>query len=484
MRSDSDDGNSEMARLGTVPLRSLTKALNERTTTSEALTRHAISARDVAAPVLDAYTHFAPETALSMARAADAAFARGETHGRLQGIPVSIKDLFALDGMPFFAGSPRELPASLGVQGPLVSRMRAQQAVFMGKTHTSELGFGVCGHNIHWGTPRNPWDAEKIRPAGGSSSGAAVSIVEGSALVALGSDTGGSAREPANMTGIVGVKITHGRWSGAGLVPPGPSLHGPGLLARTAEDAAFAFSAIDPAIDPREFDLLCESSELSQLRIGILDDDFWGECEPGIAEACKASLDELARAGAKLSSCSLAEASDLRRVAPDWDFGISGVELYEFIASELPEWWETLHPGARLQIESCRSLSAVEYLRRLRLLAAARRSAMSRLEAFDVVVCPTSPLSPPLLDELFEPERYRQINRLAVCNMCVANLLDLCALTMPVALGPTRLPIGIQLIAGHGRDDRMLAAAVAFERVLGTGHERLGSPPLLANLRN
>jgi aspartyl-tRNA(Asn)/glutamyl-tRNA(Gln) amidotransferase subunit A len=169
-------------------------------------------------------------------------------------------------------------------------------------------------------------------------------------------------------------------------------------------------------------------------------------------------------------------------VTLDWDFGISGVELYEFLASELPDWWETLHPGARRQIETCRSLSAVEYLRRLRLLGAARRSVRSRLEAFDVVICPTSPLSPPLLDELFEPERYREINRLAVRNMCVANLLDLCALTMPVALGPTRLPIGIQLMAGHGRDDRLLAAAVALERVLGTGRERLGVPPLLANL--
>jgi aspartyl-tRNA(Asn)/glutamyl-tRNA(Gln) amidotransferase subunit A len=482
MRSDTDGSNSEMAPLGTMPLRSLAKALNERATTSEALTRHAISRRDAAARVLDAYTYFAPGIALAMARAADAAFARGETHGRLQGIPVSIKDLFALDGMPFFAGSPRELPASLGMEGPVVSRMRAQRAVFMGKTHTSELGFGVCGHNIHWGTPRNPWDAERARPAGGSSSGAALSILEGSALVALGSDTGGSAREPANMTGIVGLKISHGRWSGAGLIPPGPSLHGPGLLARTVEDAAFAFSAIDTAIDPQEFDALCETSELSRLRIGVLDDSFWNECEPGIAEACKAALDELARAGAKLLSCTLPEAGDLRRVAPDWDFGISGAELYEFLASEIPEWWETLHPGARRQIDTCRSLSAVEYLRRLRLLAAARRSAMSRLEAFDVVVCPTSPLSPPLLDELFEPERYRRINRLAVRNMCVANLLDLCALTMPVALGPTRLPVGIQLMAAHGWDDRLLAAAVGLERVLGTGPDRLGTPPLVASL--
>jgi aspartyl-tRNA(Asn)/glutamyl-tRNA(Gln) amidotransferase subunit A len=467
------------AREPVPPLRTMARALRERTMTSETLTRDAISRREAAAPILDAYTHFAPEIALSMARAADQAFAHGEILGRLQGIPISIKDLFAVEGMPIFAGSPRPLPAPFNAEGPVVARMRAQRSVFMGKTHTSEMGFGVCGHNVHWGTPRNPWDAEHVRPAGGSSSGAAISILEGSAYAALGSDTGGSAREPANMTGIVGLKVTHGRWSGVGLVPPGPHLHGPGLLTRTVADAAFAFSAIDTVPNPQKLDELCATAEPSRLRIGVLDDYFWNECEPGIAESVRKALDELARVGAKLASCTLPEANDLSRVAPEWDFGISGVELYEFLASELPDWWETLHPGARGQIDLCRSLSAVEYLRRCRLLAALRRSAAARIEGFDVVVSPTSPLSVPLLDDLFEPERYREINRLAARNMCVANLLDMCALTMPVALGPTRLPIGMQLVARNGCDDRLLAAAVAFERVLGTGTDRLGVAPLL-----
>ncbi len=482
MTSVPGQANGKEMPLADMPLRSLAQALREGKVRAETLAQNAISRREAAAPVLDAYTHFAPDTALAMARSADEAFARRGELGRLQGIPVSIKDLFAVEGMPIFAGSPRALPPPFSAEGPIVARLRAQRTVFMGKTHTSEMGFGVCGHNIHWGTPRNPWDAEHLRPAGGSSSGAVLSVLEGSAHLALGSDTGGSAREPANMTGIVGLKLTHGRWSGAGLVPPGPSLHGPGLLARTVADAAFAFSAIDTIGKPQEFDELCSATEPSQLRIGVLDASFWDECEPGIAEAVKAALDEMARTGAKLAPCPLPEAGELRRVAPEWDFGISGVELYEFLMSELPDWWETLHPGARRQIEACRSLSAVDYLRRCRLLGVSRRSAAARVEAFDVVVCPTSPLSPPLTDELFEPERYRQINRLAVRNMCVANLLDMCALTMPVALGPTRLPIGMQLMAGHGRDDRLLAAATAFERVLGSGIERLGVAPLLAAL--
>jgi aspartyl-tRNA(Asn)/glutamyl-tRNA(Gln) amidotransferase subunit A len=483
MASGHGNGRGRRGSSANPPLRSLAHTLREGGISSEALTRDAIFRRQAAAPALDAYTHFAPEVAIAMARSADEAFARGASLGQLHGIPVSIKDLFAVDGMPFFAGSPRALPAALSAEGPVVARMREQRAVFMGKTHTSELGFGVCGHNVHWGTPRNPWDVEHLRPAGGSSSGAAISLLEGSAHLALGSDTGGSAREPANMTGIVGLKITHGRWSGAGLIPPGPNLHGPGLLARTVADAAFGFSALDSLRNPQELDDMCAVAEPSRLRIGVLEQSFWDECEPGIAEAVQAALDEMAKAGAKLAPCALPEAGELQRVAPEWDFGISGVELFEFLISELPDWWQTLHPGARRQIEACRSLSAVEYLRRCRLLAMARRSAAPRVAAFDVVVCPTSPLSPPLTCELFEPERYRQINRLAVRNMCVANLLDMCALTMPVALGPTCLPIGIQLMAGRGRDDILLAAAAVFERVLGTGYDRLGVAPLVARLQ-
>jgi aspartyl-tRNA(Asn)/glutamyl-tRNA(Gln) amidotransferase subunit A len=404
-----------------------------------------------------------------MAGIADDLLAAGQYLGGLHGIPISIKDLFGVAGMPIYAGSPRRLPEKFEMEGPLVAGLRRQGAVFMGKTHTSELGFGVCGNNVHWGTPRNPWDVVHIRPAGGSSSGAAISIVEGSALVALGSDTGGSAREPANMTGIVGLKITHGRWSGEGLVPPGPSLHGPGLLARSVADAGFAFAAVeDRGPIPRA----------KRLRIGVLDDYFWADCAPGVAEAVKRALDELAAAGATLVSTPLPQARQLADVSPDWDWGVSAVELLEFLQSELPDWLTTLHPGARRQLEMQSSLTAVEYLRRRRLLANFGASAQRAFAEVDVLACPTSPISPPRLEELSDPEIYRRISRLAARNTSVVNLLDLCALTMPVGLDTMSLPVGLQLVAGHLQEMTLLGVAGAVERILGTSRQRIGVPPL------
>ncbi len=460
-------------------LREIAAGLRAGAFDSRALAEEAIEARAAAAGVLDAYCHWAPETAREMADEADACFAAGRDAGGLQGIPVSVKDLFGLTGMPTFAGSPHLLPERFARDGPVVGRLRAGGAVFMGKTHTSEIGFGVCGANVHWGTPRNPWDAHAVRPAGGSSSGAAISIVEGSAWLALGSDTGGSAREPANMTGIVGVKLTHGRWPSEGLVPPGPSLHGPGLLARSVDDAAFGFAAIDPACDAAELARASAERKAADLRIGVLDEYFWDGAAPGIAEAVTRAIGELAAAGAAVVASALPEASELAAISPEWDFGISAVELYEFLDSELPALLETLHPGAKRQLELRKDLPAREYLRRQRILARLAASADARFRAFDVLICPTSPLSPPLLAALDDPETYRQVSRQAARNCCVANLLDLCALTMPVGLDAAGLPVGMQLMAAHGEEERLLAAGCAFERVLGTGAERIGRPPLL-----
>lgn len=459
-----------------LPLAAISALIRQKTLTAEALALACIHRRSRAAAVLDAYTHWAPETALAMARTADAV--EDGRRGPLHGIPVSIKDLFGLAGMPIHAGSPRALPAHLAVEGPVVAGLRRQGAVFMGKTHTSELGFGVCGANIHWGTPRNPWDRAHLRPAGGSSSGAAISIVEGSALLALGSDTGGSAREPANMTGIVGLKITHGRWSGAGLVPPGPSLHGPGLLARTIADAAFAFAAMDETCPAGWFEDRFSKPPVMPVRIGVLDDFFWADCAPGVAEAVSRALDELAAAGARILPTPLPQARRFAEISPDWDWGVSAVELLEFMLSELPEWLATLHPGARRQLERQSSLTAVEYLRRLRLLAQLRAAAADAFAEVDVLACPTSPISPPLLEDLSDPETYRRISRLAARNTSIVNLLDLCALTMPVGLDVMGLPVGLQLIGGHGAEETLLFCAGAIENILGTSRRRIGLPPL------
>src|SRR6516164_1459944 len=197
---------------------------------------------------LMAYSQWAPAHARQCAAAADAAFAAGSQAGPLQGIPTSIKDLFAVSGFPTYAGSPKRLPPKFERDGPVIATLRRQLATVMGKTHMVEFAFGGTGHNAHYGTPYNPWDEKAHRSPGGSSSGAGVSLCEGSALLAFGSDTAASVRLPAAMTGNAGLKITKDRWSTAGIVPLSFTFDTPGILARSMADAAFSFAALDPLL--------------------------------------------------------------------------------------------------------------------------------------------------------------------------------------------------------------------------------------------
>src|SRR4029078_13095562 len=139
---------------------------------------------------------WAPDYARQCADAADAAFAAGSRTGSLQGVPTSIKDLFAVSGFPTLAGSPKRLPPKFEIDGPVIARLRAQLPTVMGKTHMVEFAFGGTGQNAHYGSPRNPWDATAHRSPGGSSSGASVSLCEGSALLGFGTDTRAPLRAP------------------------------------------------------------------------------------------------------------------------------------------------------------------------------------------------------------------------------------------------------------------------------------------------
>src|SRR5438105_5386570 len=268
------------------PLIEIARDLRERQVSARDVVEAAIARHDRFGERLHAYSFWAPEQARAVAAAADAAFSAGVSAGPLQGLPVSIKDLFAAAGYPCFAGSSRRLPAdSWERDGPLVAMLRRQLGVIMGKTHMVEFAFGGTGQNSHYGAPYNPWDASAHRSVGGSSSGAGVSLLEGSAQLAFGSDTAGSVRIPASMTGNAGLKVTIGRWSTEGVVPLSFTFDTPGLLARSVADVAYGFAAVDPAgIDPVGFMARATARDIAGIRIGIGAASLWHDCDPGIAE--------------------------------------------------------------------------------------------------------------------------------------------------------------------------------------------------------
>src|SRR5262249_18155082 len=164
------------------PIAELAALMGEGKLKARVLAEEAIANHERFGTPLMAYSQWTPEHARKCADAADAAFALGMRAGPLQGIPTSIKDLFAVAGFPTYAGSPKRLPPKFEIEGPVIANLRRQLPTVMGKTHMVEFAFGGTGENAHYGSPRNPWDGTAHRSPGGSSSGAGVSLCEGSAL--------------------------------------------------------------------------------------------------------------------------------------------------------------------------------------------------------------------------------------------------------------------------------------------------------------
>jgi aspartyl-tRNA(Asn)/glutamyl-tRNA(Gln) amidotransferase subunit A len=436
------------------PLAAISAQLAEGTITARTLVEAAQARHD---PSLNAYKSWAPDFARRQAAAADAAFAAGNRLGSLQGIPVSVKDIYGVEGLPIFAGSPRELPARWRQEGAVVHRLRRQLAVIMGKSHTVEFAFGGLGVNAHWPVPWNPQDSQVHRSPGGSSSGAGVSLGEGTALVAFGTDTGGSVRIPASVTGTVGVKTTKGRWPTDGIVPLSPTFDTAGTLTRSAADAAFVFESIDgEAVPPLE--------HLGGVRLAVAEPFFWEGADPGVAERVAEGLRLAAAAGAVQSDLALPGALEVYELYHRG--GIVSAELYSFLSCDLPEWIETLDRRVRNRMEAGSALAAWDYLQRRERYAVLGRGAAAALREVDALVCPTVPISPPAMAEITDDDIYHRTNLRMLRNTCVVNFLGLCAVTLPVGRDRAGMPVGMQLIGRPGSEARLLAIAGAFERLL------------------
>jgi len=465
-----------MSDVFSLPMAEIARLLGEGKLGARDLVEQAIANHERFGAKLMAYSQWAPEHARKCADAADAAFAVGSRAGPLQAIPTSIKDLYAVAGFPTYAGSPRRLPPKFEIDGPVVANLRRQLATVMGKTHMVEFAFGGTGQNAHYGSPRNPWDATAHRSPGGSSSGAGVSLCEGSALLALGTDTAASVRLPAAATGNAGLKLTKGRWSTEGIVQLSFTLDTPGILARSMADAAFGFAALDPALGDGFTFLRDVPDGVDGIRIGIADSFFWEGCENGIGDIVRAALDNLARAGAIVKEAPLPEARDV--FALYLEGGLSAIELRTFLDRELPDWLATIDPVNAPALRNAENLSAREYLtRRLRVIEAAN-SAAARFDHVDVIAAPTVMYSPQVLADDDGPEQFWAHNIRIVHNLMPANYLALCAATLPVGLDRLGMPVGLQFIARGGDDERLVAIACAAERVLGASRDILGTPPM------
>lgn len=397
--------------------------------------------------------------ALDQARAIDAARARGDRLPSHAGIPISVKDLFDLAGQVTRAGSVVLEGAEPAARtAPAIQRLLDSGFVPVGRTNMTEFAYSGVGLNPHYGTPQNPWDRRTGRIPGGSSSGAAVSVTDGMAVAGIGTDTGGSCRIPAALTGITGWKPTAGRIPLAGVYPLSRSLDSVGVLAGDAgacavlDDVMAGGSGTLPA-----------SRAAAGLRLAVLDHYVTEDMDETVSRSYERALGELAAAGVALKELRL---PDIERL-PELNArgGIAAREAWDFHARQLVTSGDRYDPRVADRIRAGAQVDDAELagLRTARAeMIAAFESAMA---GFDALVAPTVPIVAPPIAAFEKEENYVRLNLLLLRNPSLFNFLDGCAISLPVHDAGTA-PVGLMLAAPNGEDRSLLGISLALEPVL------------------
>ena len=400
------------------------------------------------------------ESARNVANSIDKVRRSGGAERPLLGVPISIKDLFDVEGETTCAGSVvlRDAPPARR-DATVVARLRQAGAVLVGRTNMTEFAFSGLGLNPHFGTPRNPYDRAGGRISGGSSSGAAVSVSDGMAVAGIGSDTGGSIRIPAALCGLTGFKPTARRVPLDGVFPLSPSLDSIGWIAPTV-DCCMRIDAILSSDALRASD----GGPVAGMRLGVLQGCVLEGLERPVADAFEAALSSLSRAGADLVDVLFGGLNEI----PEWNRhgGLAAAESYAWHRALIereagrydPRVLSRILRGSEITPDDYRTLER----NRRRIIADAERL----FAEVDAWLLPTVPRIAPLIAELEgSDEAYFDANSAMLRNPSVFNFLDGCSLSLPCHR-PGESPVGLMLAARTGDDARLLQVAAAVEVAL------------------
>jgi aspartyl-tRNA(Asn)/glutamyl-tRNA(Gln) amidotransferase subunit A len=406
------------------------------------------------------FTRIDPDSALRAAESMDKRRRAGVPQGLLLGLPISVKDLFDVAGEPTPAGSivladappaPRDAVA--------VARLRDAGAVLVGRTNMTEFAFSGLGINPHYGTPRNPYDRINGRIPGGSSSGAAISVTDGMAAAAIGTDTGGSLRIPAALCGLTAFKPTARRIPMQGVLPLSGSLDSVGPIAPTVACCA----RIDAVLSGDPYAPLIPSN-VTQLRLGVLQGYVLDGLDVDVARRFGVAVSVLANAGANLREVQFAALDEI----PDCyaNGGIPAFEAYEWHRQLIAAYSELYDPRVLMRLLRGKEISQEHFAQ----LMHGRRRIISEAERtfadLDVWLLPTVPRIAPLISDLVSDDvAYVQANATMLRNSSIVNFLDGCALSIPCHL-PGEAPVGLMLAAPGARDHQLLRIGAAIEAVL------------------
>jgi aspartyl-tRNA(Asn)/glutamyl-tRNA(Gln) amidotransferase subunit A len=399
------------------------------------------------------------DQARACADAQDTLRRAGRSPGRYAGIPVSLKDLIDVAGESTSAASVILADAPPPpAHAPVVQRLLAAGLVPVGRTNMTEFAFSGVGINPHYGTPLSPYDRATGRIPGGSSSGAAVSVADGMALVAIGTDTGGSCRIPAALCGVVGYKPTARRVPIAGVLPLAPSLDSIGPLANTvaccsAVDSILAGEAARDGVD----------LQVSGLRLAIPTNFVLDGMDAPTERAIDRAVQRLDRAGALIDRRDFAAIAMLQEALKRGS--LAAVEAYAWHRDLLETDRDRYDPRVAERIMWGARMGAADYMALVSARQALQAAFAAEMAPYDTLMLPTVPIAPPAVAEFATDEAYWRLNGLILRNPAIVNFFDGCAISLPCH-GPGEPPAGLMLAAPAMRDTWLFAVAAAVEREL------------------
>ncbi|MFY9530045.1 MAG: amidase [Candidatus Acidiferrales bacterium] len=428
------------------------------------LTQECLSNIERLNPKLNAFISVTADSALAQAHKAEDEIQRGRWSGPLHGIPIALKDLVDTAGVRTTAASALFKDRVPTQDAEIVRRLKAGGAVLLGKLNMHEFAYGGSSVITYFGPVRNPWAPDYM--AGGSSSGSAVAMAAQLCYAAIGSDTGGSIRQPAAYCSIVGLKPTYGRVSTRGVIPLAWSLDHLGPLTRTVTDAALTLQVIagyDPE-DTSSTDIPVADyagklvAKTSSLRIGIPRTHFYEGLHPEIQAAMDTALSVLGKLTSGQHEIEIPAVNDTAIL-------IQKAEAYSYHREYITKTPELYHAETLKRIRAGAEISAVAYIDARRQLDQFRRSVPKVFDTVDLLVTPSTPVPPFAISELLaDLDNLRTKELLTTPNTRPFNLLGLPTISVPCGFTGKGLPIGMQITGPPGGEATVLRLAYAYER--------------------
>ena len=467
-------------------IRELHQKLVKKECSAVEITTETLKTIESLEPKVRSFLAVTADRAMDLAKQVDAKIEAGEEIGLLSGIPIGIKDNMCTKGIPTTCGSRMLENFVPSYESTITHKLMEAGAIMVGKTNLDEFAMGSSTENSGYHLTGNPWDISRV--PGGSSGGSAAAVAAGECIVALGSDTGGSIRQPASFCGVVGLKPTYGLVSRFGLVAFASSLDQIGPFANTVEDAAILLGAIAGYDAKDSTSLKVEipdytqflKTDLSGLRVGVINETFGEGLNPEVAETVKAAISKLEELGATVKEIS----------CPRFRYGLpvyyiiapseasANLARYDAVKYGIREeadnlvsmYTKTRAHGFGAEVKrrimlGTYALSAgyydAYYLKAQKVRTLIKQDFEAAFEEVDVLACPTSPITAFKAGEKVDDPLNMYLTDLMTIPV---NLAGLPGMSLPCGFDKEGLPIGLQLIGNVLREDLLFHVSYAYEQ--------------------